>query len=263
MNDNIKKMARAGYAAKGTVYGITGVLTFLAAFNLGGQKTSNLQVLQYLDQQPFGNVLLGILGLGLLCYAAWRFTQSISDPEGIGEDDKGTIKRIAFFVSGLIYLGFAGIAIWRIIGSGGPSSGSGNSGSGSSFLASSTGLWVLGAVGVIVLLVGLFQFYKVYKQKYKEKFDIQSLSEEKKRKTIVNSANFGISARGVVFMIIGYFALHGALNNNPSEIKTTGEVFSFLQDSSYGSWLLGLVAAGFVCYAIYMFMMAKYRSFKG
>lgn len=262
MDSKIKKLARAGYAAKGTVYGITGVLTFLAAFNLGGQKTSQLQVLQFLDKQPFGNVLLVLLGIGLLGYSVWRFTQSISDPENIGDDKKGTLKRVAFFVSGLIYLGFAALAIWRVIGSGGSSSGTGNAGSNSSFLASSTGLWILGAVGVIIIGVGIFQFVRVKKEDYKKKFNLSALSEEKKRKTIVNAANFGLSARGVIFLIIGYFALHGAITSNPSEIKTTGEVFSFLQDSSYGAWLLGLVAAGLVCYAVYMLMMAKYRHFR-
>ena len=265
MDSKVKKIARTGYAAKGTVYAITGVLTFLAAFNLGGQKTSKVQVLQFLDKQPFGNVLLVILGLGLICYATWRFIQSISDPEGIGEDKKGKAKRIGFFVSGLIYLGLAGLAIWRVIdsGSGGATGSSGNAGSNSSFLASSTGLWVLGAVGVIIFIVGMFQFKKVYNEEYKNKFDMRALGEEKKRKTVKNAATFGLSARGVIFLIIGYFAVHGAVTSNPSEIKTTGEVFSFLQNSSYGAWLLGLVAAGLVCYSIYMFMMAKYRSFKG
>ncbi len=262
MDSKVKKIARAGYAAKGTVYAITGVLTFLAAFNLGGQKTSKVQVLQFLDKQPFGNVLLAILGLGLICYATWRFIQAISDPEGIGEDKKGKAKRVGFFVSGLIYLGLAGLAIWRVIGTGG-SSGSGNAGSSSSFLASPTGLWVLGAVGVIIMIVGIFQFRKVQKKEYERKFDMRALGEEKRRKTVKNTATFGLSARGVIFLIIGYFAIHAAITSNPSEIKTTGEVFSFLQNSSYGSWLLGIVAAGLVFYSIYMFMMAKYRSFNG
>ncbi len=70
MDSKLKKMARAGYVAKGTVYGITGILTFLAAFNLGGEKTSQLEVLKFLDEQPFGNVLLILLGIGLIFYAA-------------------------------------------------------------------------------------------------------------------------------------------------------------------------------------------------
>ena len=264
MDDKLKKVARTGYAAKGTVYAITGVLTFLAAFNLGGQKASKLQVLEFLDKQPFGNALLVLMGIGLACYAFWRFTQSISDPEGIGNDKKGKGKRVAAFVSACIYLGLAVLAILRVVNSG--SSGStGGSGSPqqSHFLATETGLIILGIIGAAFVAAAIAQFIKAYKGKFLDHFDLKSLSEEKRRKTIKKSGYFGITARGVVFLIIGYFAIQAALSSNPSEIKTTAEVFSFLQDSGSGPWLLGLVAAGFICYAVYMFMVAKYRVFRG
>lgn len=73
----------------------------------------------------------------------------------------------------------------------------------------------------------------------------------------------GMSSRGIIFLIIGYFALRAAFTANTSEIKTTMDAFSFLQESNHGAWLLGIVAAGLVAYAIYMFLMAKYRQFKG
>ena len=47
MDSKLKKMARVGYTAKATVYGIMGILTFLAAFNMGGQKSSTLQVIEF------------------------------------------------------------------------------------------------------------------------------------------------------------------------------------------------------------------------
>ncbi|NJW55592.1 DUF1206 domain-containing protein, partial [Salinimicrobium oceani] len=41
----------------------------------------------------------------------------------------------------------------------------------------------------------------------------------------------------------------------------TQEAFSFIQESAYGPWLMGLVAAGLIAYAVYMFLMARYRRF--
>ncbi len=266
MDSKIKKVARTGFVAKGVVYGITGILTFMAAFNLGGQKAGRLQVLEFLDKQTFGNILLILMGIGLACYSTWRFIQSVSDPENIGDDTKGKAKRTAFFLSGLLYLGIAVLAVLRVINSGGGSgAGSGSSSQSaqqSSFLASETGLVIIGIVGAGIAIAGIFQFVKAYKNDYYKKFDLMSLSDEKKRESIKKTAEFGLSARGVIFLIIGFFALKAAFNSNPSKIKTTQEVFSFIQDSSYGAWLLGVVAAGFVAYAIYMFLMAKYRSFK-
>ena len=263
MDDTIKKIAKTGFIAKGSVYAITGVLTFMAAFNMGGQKTGRVQVLQFLDQQTFGNVLLILMGIGLACYATWRFIQSIKDPEHIGDDTKGKAKRTAFFISGLIYLGLAVLAVLRVFGSRSGSSGSSGSAQKSSFLASETGLILIGIVGAGIVIAGIFQFVKAYRNDYTKKFDLTSLHEEKKRKSIKNTAKFGLSSRGVIFLIIGYFALKASFSSDPSKIKTTTEAFSFIQESSYGAWLMGLVAAGLVAYAIYMFLMAKYRRFRG
>lgn len=263
MNNNTKNIARTGFVAKGSVYAITGILTFMAAFNMGGQKAGKLQVLQFLEKQPFGNALLLLMGLGLTCYASWRFIQSISDPENIGSDGKAKAKRAAFFVSGLLYLGLAALAILRVFdsrGSGGSTTGS--SAQNSSFLTSETGLVLIGIGGAAIAIAGFFQFYKTYKNDYTKKFDLSSLSEKKRRESIEKTAKFGLSARGVILLIIGYFALQAALSSDPSEIKTTTEAFSFIQDSSYGAWLMGLVAAGLIAYAIYMFLMAKYRRFR-
>lgn len=262
MESKFKKMARVGYVAKGTVYAIVGVLTFKAAFNMGGQKAGKMQVLQFLDHQTFGNVLLVLMGLGLCCYAGWRFIQSLKNPEHLGSDSKGKGKRLAFFVSGVLYLGLAIMAFLRVFGSSGGSGGT-TSPQRSSFLASETGLIFLGIAGALIICVGIYQFLKAYRSDYFKKFDLYSIQEEKRRKLIKNTAEFGLSARGVIFLIIGFFAIKAALNSNPSQIKTTVEAFSFIQQSSYGPWLMGLVAAGLVAYAIYMFLKAKYRRFPG
>lgn len=261
MDKNIKTMARTGFVAKGIVYGIIGVLTFKAAFDMGGQKAGQMQVLEFLEKQTFGNILLILMALGLASYAAWRFIQAVKDPENIGNDKKGKAKRTGFFFSGLLYLGIAVLAALKAFGSSKGSSGSSGSTQQSSFLASETGLWILGIIGAGIIIAGIFQFVKAYKNDYYKKLGLASLGDEKKRESIKKTAEFGLSARGVILLIIGFFAIKAAVNSNPSEIKTTQEAFSFIQESAYGPWLMGLVAAGLVAYAIYMFLVAKYRRF--
>lgn len=262
MNSNIKMMAKTGYIAKGSVYGLIGILTFLAAFNLGGEKSDQLQILDFLRQQTFGNLILLVLGAGLLCYSAWRFIQSILDPERESTDKKGLVKRAAFFVSGCIYLGLAVLAFWKVI-DWQTSPDAGNSGGTiqSAVFSNDLGLIGLGAVGIIIICTGIYQFIRIYKQSFREKFDLEVMGD-KRKKTVVNTAYIGMTSRGVIFIIMGFFALTAAINADPSEIKTTRDAFSFLHDSSYGSWIMGFVAAGFAGYAIYMFMMAKYRFFR-
>ena len=131
----------------------------------------------------------------------------------------------------------------------------------SSLLATNAGLLVLGAGGVIFICTGIYQFIRAYKQKFKKKFNFAAL-DDKKRRSIKKTAYMGMASRGVLFLIIGYFALHAAFTSDPSEVKTTMDAFSFLENSNYGAWLLGIVAAGLAGYAVYMFLMAKYRHFR-
>lgn len=259
MDEQIKKTVYIGYVAKGAVYAITGVLAFLAAFNMGGEKAGKLQVIDFLEKQPFGKGLLALIGLGLVCYAIWRFVQSVQDPEGIGTDGKGVVKRISFFISGLVYLGLGIFAIVDIFRE---PSGSGSGGS--SFLSGETGKYTFIAVGIALAGKGIYQFIKAYKGDFLKKFKIQSLAEGSKRNFIKNMGYAGLISRGVLTCVVAYFFLKAGFNlggSGSDEMKGTSEAFSFIQKNSSGPWLLGLVAAGLVCYGIYMFTMARYRQF--
>ncbi|MDT0641744.1 DUF1206 domain-containing protein [Zunongwangia sp. F363] len=252
-------MARTGYVAKGTVYAITGVLTFLAAFNLGGQKTGKLQVIEFLEKQPFGKALLILIGLGFLCYSCWRFIQAIQDPEGEGKNAQAKLERTGFFASGLLYLILAGYSIMQAFN---PGSSSGSSQQKASFLAGDAGVYIYAIVGMGLIIASFYQFKKVFTGTFLDKFKERSVSETKRRKTIEHTGKMGLAARGTILAILAYFFIHAAIVSNITDIKGTADAFSFLQEYSYGSWLMGLVAAGLVCYSVYVFMMVRYREFK-
>src|SRR5947209_6569289 len=51
-------LARAGFVARGLIYGIIGVLALEVAFGAGGQSPNQQGALKTIAQQPFGKVLL-------------------------------------------------------------------------------------------------------------------------------------------------------------------------------------------------------------
>ncbi|WP_419211667.1 DUF1206 domain-containing protein [Maribacter sp. X9] len=264
MNDNLKKTAYAGYIAKGIVYALTGILALLAAFNMGGQKAGKLQVIDYLENQIFGKWLVIVLGLGLICYGIWRFIESIRDPEGIGTDMKAIVKRVSFFISGCIYSGLGIFSVLDVLGQGSFLKGGG--GSGNSVLAGTSGKYIFIVIGLALAGKGIYQFIKAYKGDFLKKFQIQSISVMAKRRYIKRIGYAGLISRGIVTSIIAYFFLTAGFNlggNTSNEMKGTAAAFSFIQEQAYGKWLLGLVAAGLVCYGIYMFTMAAFRRFDG
>src|SRR5215217_266504 len=104
----VEGIARFGYAAKGVVYVVMGVLAVLAAVNAGGGSTTDQNgAFQTIEEAPFGQVLLGVVTVGLMGYVLWRSIQAVADPDGEGLDPKGVAKRIGYAGSALLHAFFA------------------------------------------------------------------------------------------------------------------------------------------------------------
>src|SRR5262245_7263144 len=82
-------LTRCGYAAKGTVYIIIGVLAALAAFNKGGRTTDASGAFEEILSRPYGKILLGAVAVGLAGYALWCMIQAFKDTEHQGSHLKG------------------------------------------------------------------------------------------------------------------------------------------------------------------------------
>ncbi len=74
----IKGFAKFGLFSKGVVYCISGILALMAAMEIGkssGKEADKEGVFKFIYEQPFGQVFLSIIAIGLLCYSAWRLLQ--------------------------------------------------------------------------------------------------------------------------------------------------------------------------------------------
>src|SRR5215210_3563638 len=116
----VEPIARFGYSAKGVVYVVMGVLAVLAAVNAGGGSTTDQNgAFQAIEEAPFGQVLLGVVAIGLTGYVLWRSIQAVADPDGEGLDPKGVAKRIGYAGSALLHAFFAFAAANLAAGAGG------------------------------------------------------------------------------------------------------------------------------------------------
>lgn len=256
----VEKFARLGYAAKGVVYIIIGSLAATTAFGRGGQTTDSRGALATLLNQPFGQVLLGIVAVGLAAYSLWQFIRAVEDPENEGSDGKAIAKRIGFFISGMIHLGLVFAAVNLIIGSGGGSSSGqeGAQGWTATVMSYPLGRWAVAIAGLIIAGFALVQVYHAWKADLDDQLTLGQVSSDSRR-WIIRISRFGIAARGVVFLIIGFFLLVAALQHDPSEARGLGGVLRTLQRQPYGPWLLAVVALGLIGYGIYEFVRARYR----
>lgn len=247
----IEKIQTLGQASKGVVYIIIGALTALAAFDMGGEKAGKSSVVEFLQNQPFGNFIVYLLAIGIIAYAVWRFYKAIADPKNKGDDPSGFAKRFGYICSGAIYGAFGFTLL------------SGGSGSGNSqhFVAQimdkSYGPLLIGLTGIIIIGVGIYQIHKGYSGKYLEELNA---THSDRRNLLNKSGKFGYMARGVVFGIIGYFVVQAASTGNADMIRGTQGVFSYLQGLSYGWLIMGVIAIGFLGHGIFMMFVARYST---
>lgn len=260
----VPKLARAGYASKGVLYGVIGALAAAAAFGDGGggATTGSKGALQTLRAQPFGQILLVVMIVGLLGYAVWRFVQATVDPENEGSDAKGIAKRVGWFFIGVVHLALVVYAIGLLtgaaIGGSGGGSGSGAESWTARLMSWPAGPWIVGAAGLVATGLSIYQLYRAWKADLDDQLDLTEMSA-KTRKWAVGVSRFGMGARGVVGMIIGVALVVAAVRANPNEAKGLGEALASIQGWTLGWLILGIVALGLVAYGVYELIEARYR----
>jgi hypothetical protein len=259
-HEGLEKLARAGYITKGVVYAIVGTLALQVAAGSGGKLQDSSGAILTIAQQPFGRLLLVLTTIGLSGYVLWRFVQAIWDVEDKGSDTRGLIKRATFAVSGLIYASLAVMAGRLAFGVGADAGASERQWT-ARLMAQPLGTWLVALSGAVVVGIGVYQFYRVYRGDFLKSYDLQRMSHSE-RQFARRAGQLGLSARGVTFAIIGWFLIQAAIHHDPDEARGLGAALATLAQQPHGPWLLGVVAFGLIAFGAYCFTKARYRHFR-
>lgn len=254
MGNKKENLARFGIGTKGFVYCLLGGLTTMAAFNLGGgNKSGSSGSLEFLSKSTTGNIVLVITIIGLVGYVFWRMYQTFMDTEDQGSDAKGVMKRVGYFISGVLYsfLIFTGFKI--LMNS--SDSGGGKESMTETILSKPFGQILVGALALGILINAGYQIYRVYSGKYRKKIKEAGL-DKKIVNLLVVTGTIGYTARGIVFAVIAFLFYKAASNMSSSSAGGTEDAFKFLQDS-FGTIVMGIIALGLVAYGVFMIIKAK------
>jgi len=248
-------LARAGLVARGVVYGIVGILALKLAVGSGGKATTQRGALMSIAHEPFGKALLIATAVGLAGYALWRLVRA-GVGHGTEQNDSG-LQRVAGVASGLAYAALCVTAVKILTGA--SSSGGSNSPKQTTggVLGWTGGTVIVGVVGAILIGVALFQGYKGVSKKFLDDSKIREMSREVKRGFTAIGV-FGHLARMVVFGLIGYGLLKAAIDYDPRKAIGLDGALNKLSHNAYGPFLLGVVAAGLIGFALYSIADARY-----
>lgn len=247
-----EKIARFGLSAMGFVYVLVGVLTAMTAFNWGGQKTGTKGAIAYLAGQPFGKILLATMAIGLFSYAFWRMYQTFYDTRNLGTNFKALFTRGGYFTGGLFY-GALGVVAVKLIFGGGYDN---QQDLIIKALNSTYGRTFAVIFGLILAGKTIFEIYFVLSGQFKK--NVQSSEMPPKAKTtLLKFGLIGHSARAVVFGVMSFLTIRTGVTIRNKKMSTLEDAFQFL-NNEFGDIVLGLVAIGFLCFGLFMFVKAKY-----
>ena len=246
-------LARLGFAVKGAVYLILGLLALLAGLGeRGGRITDTHGAIATVLGQPYGRAVVAVLALGLALYSMWRFLEAFADANRIGTRASAIGKRIGWAFSGvgygLVALDAGRLALqWRSGGTRPP--------------ATLTGLpiapWLVTVVGIGIIVYAAMEIRRALAPRFSERLNIGRVAREGGR-LVVGISRTGIAARAIVMAALGVVLLR-ARSAAAAANSDMADSLRLVAALPSGKWGLVLVAAGLMAYGVYMVVHAKYR----
>jgi hypothetical protein len=255
----VEGLARFGLVAKGFSYGLVGVLAALLAAGVGGQAASREGALEVFAEESYGKVILVAVALGFIAYGLWRLVQAVFDRDHEGTGAKAIAKRMAYVGRAAVYGVLAWGAFALLDGTGNEESQTREAREATAqVLGWPAGRWLVGLAGLILVGVGVFNGYRAITQKFEDKWSSAEMTGLERRWG-PRLSSVGLLARFVVFSLIGAFLVKAAYEYDPQEAIGLDGALQKIVRASYGPALLGIVAAGLLCYALFCFFEARYR----
>jgi hypothetical protein len=252
-------LVRAGFVARGITYGVIGALALAIALGAGTMGTTPNQqgALALIARTPLGRAALVMICAGLLAYAVWKLTQGLLGwgPEGGG--GTGAKNRVANLAGGLVYLGFFAVAMNALTGSSGNSS-AGPRDAAAGVLGWPGGQVIVAAVGAGLIVVSLYQLYDGLSGGFADDSKLERMGR-RERRLFMLLGRVGLSARALVFALVGYFLLRTAIEFNPGRAVGVDGALARLHRQPLGTGLLGLAAAGLLTFSAFSMLEARYR----
>lgn len=237
-------LTRLGFAARGLLYLVIAFLVLR-----GGRAEDPSGALQVLASGA-GKWLLILMTAGLLAYGLWRLADAALDIERHPDGSKGLGERLGAAASGLVHLFLAWQAM-RLIRGTASGGGGGGAEQGAQTALGLPGGALLLLLGALVLLgVGLYQLVKAYKTSFRKHLDARVANES----WVKWVGRLGYAARGLVFLITGYFLLQAGLDEHASEAGGMREALAWLTNP----WD-SIVAVGLMMFGIFSLIEARYR----
>ncbi|MGA8256508.1 MAG: DUF1206 domain-containing protein [Nocardioides sp.] len=254
-SDWVDRMASAGLVAYGVVHLVIGWLAAQLALGDRDGGASSTGAVKELAQQPFGQVLVWLVAIGLVLLVAW---QALDAAIGHRREDEPTRtrKRLTSAGKAAVYAAIAASAFTVATGSS-SSGGSGTDPLTARLMNLPGGQALVFAVGLAVAGVGVAHLVTAWRESYLDKVDGQGSSGHVGRAYRV-LARTGYAAKGVALLVVGGLFGYAAITHEAKKSGGLDQALTKVLDAPFGPVLLLAIGVGFIAYGLYCFVQARY-----
>ena len=153
---------------------------------------------------------------------------------------------------------FATLAVWAATtAAGSGSGGSGGQKATAGVLGLPGGQWIVGLVGLGIVVAGGNKIYAGWKKKFEDDMDMPS--DQKTRQAVERTGQVGYIAKGISIGVIGVLVVIAAIQFDPAKAAGLDAALRSLTQTPLGPWLLVVVALGLAAYGVFCWFDAKYH----
>ncbi|NNE95710.1 MAG: DUF1206 domain-containing protein [Acidimicrobiales bacterium] len=263
MSDRFEWIGRAGWIAKGIVYGLIGVL-FLNIAWLGrsdGLEANQKGAVEAIAEGPFGSFLLILLAIGLTLYVIWRLFTVVLPGDWTG---RALLDRLGYAVSAATYVTVL-VAIIDVLLSTASASGDESEDRIIEALVKDTlsmtaGRWLVALAGAVVIGIGIVFVRKGWTKSFRDNIS----GDDGLEGTLVDRlGTIGWIARGAVMIVIGWFLGVAAYRYDPDEAAGFDDSIRQLANTGWGSLIAVGIAGGFIAFGAFSIVSARHRDLEG
>ncbi|MEV4061787.1 DUF1206 domain-containing protein [Nonomuraea dietziae] len=238
-------LTRLGYAARGVLYLLIGIVALQVAFGEGGEADKS-GAIRIVAAQPFGTVVLWIMTLGLAALTVWQTRETFSS-RGRARDRIESGLRAAFYA--LLVVSLLGLLL-----RGKPAASTDSqSQDATKALLDLPGGQVLVAIAALGLIaLGVHWIHEGWTKKFMK--DMTGGGE-----TVRRLGQAGYIARGVVAIAAGILVGQAAITYDSDKAVGIDGALKSLAETPAGPWLLVAVALGLVLFAAYCVAEARWH----
>ncbi|WP_066363231.1 DUF1206 domain-containing protein [Herbidospora mongoliensis] len=247
----LDKLAKVGFAARGVLYALIGLVALQIAFNgSSSEEADKSSAIHMVAEQPFGSVLLWIMAIGLAGLVVWQIGEAIWGPPKLRERAE-SVARAVVYVALVV-----SIVSLLVKGKEAASTDSQSQDVTRALFELPGGQFLVGLFALGLMALGVYWIHEGWTEKFMKDMHV---TEPKARTTVVRLGKAGYIARGVVAIAAGVLVGQAALTYDPDKAAGIDNALKSLSETPMGPWLLGLVAIGLILFAVYCFAESRWH----